>query len=100
MEGTLTESSTSKTVQAGKIRVHYNEAGSGHALVCLEGQGPGTSAWVVYNRVIGPLSKHFRCLLLDQPGYGKSDTVTVKGESRSAMYARTILDFLDALKIE
>lgn len=100
MEARLTEQSTSRSVQAGKIRVHYNEAGTGEPLVFCEGQGPGTSAWVVYHRVIGPLSKHFRCLLLDQPGYGKSDTVTVKGESRSTMYARTVRDFLDALKIE
>lgn len=96
----LTEQSTSRYVQAGKIRVHYNEAGTGEAVVFCEGQGPGTSAWAVHHRVIEPLSKNFRCLLLDQPGYGKSDTVTVKGESRSTMYARTVRDFLDALKIE
>lgn len=69
-------------------------------LILCEGQGPGTSAWVVYHRVLGPLSQHFRCLLLDQPGYGKSDVVTVKGESRSTMYARTVRDFMDALGIE
>lgn len=100
MTSKLTEQDTSRFASAGNIRVHYNEAGGGDAVVFCEGQGPGTSAWVVYHRVIEPLSKHFRCLLLDQPGYGKSDTVTVKGESRSTMYARTVFEFLDALHIE
>jgi 2-hydroxy-6-oxonona-2,4-dienedioate hydrolase len=95
----LTEESTSRFVQAGPIRVHYNEAGTGAPVIFCEGQGAGTSAWVVYHRVIGPLSQHYRCLLLDQPGYGKSDAVTVTDESRSTMYARTVRDFMDALGI-
>jgi len=96
----ITEEQTSRYVQAGPIKVHYNDIGEGEPLIFCEGQGPGTSAWVVYHRVVPILSQHFRCLLLDQPGYGKSDTVTVKGESRSSMYARTMCDFMDALGIE
>lgn len=97
---TLTEGATSRFVQAGSLRVHYNEAGTGSPLIFCEGQGAGTSAWVVYHRVLPMLSEHFRCLLLDQPGYGKSDPIVVKGESRSTMYARTVRDFMDALKID
>jgi pimeloyl-ACP methyl ester carboxylesterase len=97
---TLTESATSRFVQAGSLRVHYNEAGTGSPVIFCEGQGAGTSAWVVYHRVLPLLSERFRCLLLDQPGYGMSDPVVVKGESRSTMYARTVRDFLDALKID
>ena len=96
----LSEAGTSKYVQAGPLRVHYNEAGSGEPLIFCEGQGAGTSAWVVYHRVVEPLSQRFRCLLLDQPGYGKSDPIVVKGESRSTMYARTVRDFIDALGID
>jgi pimeloyl-ACP methyl ester carboxylesterase len=96
----LTEAGTSRYVQAGPIRVHYNEAGTGDPIIFCEGQGPGTSAWVVYHKVVGRLSERYRCLLLDQPGYGKSDAVTVTTESRSTMYARTVRDFMDALGIE
>ena len=99
MHQAITEAETSRYAQAGPLRVHYNEAGSGPPLIFCEGQGPGTSAWVVYHRVVGPLSRHFRCLLLDQPGYGRSDAVVVKGESRSTMYARAVRDFMDALGI-
>ncbi|CDO35241.1 alpha/beta fold hydrolase [Novosphingobium sp. KN65.2] len=95
----LTEAATSKFVQLPSLKVHYNEAGEGEPLICCIGNGPGTSAWVVYHRVVETLSKHFRCLLLDQPGYGKSDPVVLKGESRSQMYARTLLEFMDALGI-
>lgn len=100
MAQALTEAATSRYAQAGPLRVHYNEAGAGFPVIFCEGQGPGTSAWVVYHRVVGAICEHFRCLLLDQPGYGKSDPIAVKGESRSTMYARTIRDFMDALGIE
>jgi len=96
----VTEGGTSRFVQAGDLRVHYNEAGTGEPLIFCEGQGAGTSAWVVYHRVFPMLADHFRCLLLDQPGYGKSDPVVVKGESRSTMYARTVRNFMDALGIQ
>lgn len=95
----LTEKDTSRYVQLPSLKVHYNEAGQGEPLIFCIGNGPGTSAWVVYHKVIDALSKHFRCLLLDQPGYGKSDPVVLKGESRSTMYARTIREFMDALNL-
>ena len=96
----LSEAATSKYVQAGALRVHYNEAGSGEPLIFCEGQGAGTSAWVVYHRVVDALAARFRCILVDQPGYGKSDPVVVNGESRSTMYARAVRDVMDALGIE
>ena len=96
----LAEAATSRYVQAGSLRVHYNEAGHGEPLIFCEGQGAGTSAWVVYHRVFERLAQHYRCLLIDQPGYGKSDPVVVKGESRSTMYARTVRDVMDALGID
>jgi 2-hydroxy-6-oxonona-2,4-dienedioate hydrolase len=96
----LSEEATSNFVQAGALRVHYNEAGSGEPLIFCIGQGAGTSAWVVYHRVVERLSQQFRCLLIDQPGYGKSDPVVVRGESRSTMYARTVRDVMDAIGID
>jgi len=96
----LTEQATSRYAVVDGLKIHYNEAGSGPVLICCEGQGPGTSAWVVYHRVFEALSQHFRCILVDQPGYGKSDAITVKGESRSTMYARYIRGLMNELGIE
>ena len=39
----ITEASTSRFVTAGGVKIHYNEAGSGPALVLIHGGGPGAS---------------------------------------------------------
>jgi len=96
----LTEEATSRYATVNGLKIHYNEAGAGPVLIFCEGQGPGTSAWTVYHRVIDGLAQHFRCLLVDQPGYGKSDPIIVSGESRSTMYARYIRGLMDELQID
>ena len=84
----------------GKIKVHYNEAGTGDALFFLHGSGPGASSWSNFNRNVGPLSENYRCLLMDQPGYGKTDSVTMTTESRSTVNARAVKELMDTLDIE
>ena len=96
---TLTEATTSRYVQAGDVRLHFNEAGTGEAVICLHGGGPGATGWSNFNTNIGPLSKHFRTMLLDAPQYGKSDPVVIN-EERYAFHARVIRDMLDELGIE
>ena len=95
----LTDARTSRYVQAGPVRLHFNEAGSGDAVICLHGGGPGATGWSNFNTNIGSLSKHFRTFLLDAPQYGKSDPVIIN-EERYTFHARVIRDMLDALKIE
>ncbi|HXG35962.1 MAG TPA: alpha/beta fold hydrolase, partial [Dehalococcoidia bacterium] len=92
----LTEEATSKFVQAGNIRVHYNEAGTGYPLICLHGGGPGASGWSNYRGNIEPLSQHFRVFLPDLPGFGKTDKPMIEG-GRFAFYAKTLRDFMDQL---
>ena len=94
----LTEEATSRYVQAGDVRVHYNEAGTGMPVVFVHGGGPGASGWSNFNTNIGPLSEHFRVILVDMPGWGKSDPV-VLSESRFAFNARVFRDMLDTLDI-
>ncbi|NBC06748.1 MAG: alpha/beta fold hydrolase [Bacteroidetes bacterium] len=55
---------------ANGIRTAYLEAGEGPLLVLLHGAGGGAANWY---KVIGPLSKHFRVIAFDKPGYGESD---------------------------
>jgi pimeloyl-ACP methyl ester carboxylesterase len=97
---TITEAATSRFVDAGKIRIHYNEAGSGEPLVLIHGGGPGASAWSNYRRNVESLAKHFRCLMVDLPGFGKSAKVGPNNKGIFAFYAETIRDVLDALRIE
>ncbi|MCE2469166.1 MAG: alpha/beta fold hydrolase [Dehalococcoidia bacterium] len=78
---TLTEESTSRYVQAGDIRLHYNEAGSGEAVVMIHGGGPGASGWSNFRTNIGAFSETYRTMLLDMPQYGKSDPVVIDGDA-------------------
>ena len=93
-----TEEGTSKFVQAGKVRVHYNEAGSGDPLVLIHGGGPGATGWSNYQRNVEELSKHFRCIMIDLPGFGKTDKVR-PDTGLFAFFAEVIRDMLDELKI-
>lgn len=95
----LTEAATSRFVQAGGVRIHYNEAGTGHPVIMLHGGGAGASGWSNFVRNLGPLSKQFRVMLVDQPNYGKSDSVVLK-EALTTVAARAVKDMLDALGIK
>ena len=96
----LTEQSTSKLARAGPHQIHYNEAGTGHAVIFLHGGGPGASGWSNFNRNIGPISQHHRAILMDALGFGKSEAVVVKGEPRTTVNARSVRDLMDALGID
>ena len=89
----------SRTAQAGELRINYVEAGSGDAVVCLHGAGPGASGWSNFRHNIGPLSKHYRVILPDLPGFGGSDKPLIS-EKPIAFNARTLAAFFDALKLD
>jgi 2,6-dioxo-6-phenylhexa-3-enoate hydrolase len=95
----LTEAGTSRFVQAGDLRMHYNEAGTGDTVIFLHGGGPGATGWSNFIRNIGPLAEHYHVMLVDMPQYGKSDDV-VMTETHSEVTARAVKDMLDALGIE
>ena len=94
----LTEAGTSRTAKAGDITLHYNEAGNGDTLIMIHGGGPGASGWSNFRGNIGPLSEHFRVLLVDMPGFGKSDKPHYS-ESHGAYTARAIKNLMDVLNI-
>lgn len=95
----LTFEETSRTLKAGELTLHYNEAGEGPVLVMLHGGGPGASSWSNFHQNLARLSQSFRVLLVDQPGFGRSDKPDVSGPFRS-FSARAIKDLLDELGIE
>ena len=102
---TLTEATTSKYAETGEvsnnIKVHYNEAGSGHPVIFLHGSGPGASSWSNFARNVGPFSEKYRAILMDQPGYNKTDVRVIKdGETRSQVNGNSVVGLMDALGIE
>lgn len=66
-EGTLREMST----DAGVLR--YHEAGDGSPLLLLHGSGPGVTGWRNFRGILATFAQHFRCLILEFPGFGVSD---------------------------
>lgn len=66
-QDTLREISTPKGV------LRYHEAGDGPPLLLLHGSGPGVTGWRNYRGNLDFFARHFRCLVLEFPGFGVSD---------------------------
>ena len=104
MNTAITEASTSRFVtitEDGKpLKLHYNDVGQGEqVVVMLHGSGPGASGWANFYRNIDPLvDAGYRVILLDCPGWSKSDTIVSTG-SRSDLNARCLKAVLDELHI-
>lgn len=93
---TITDEGTAHTVETSVGTVYFNEAGSGHPLFLLHGSGPGATGWSNFGRNMGMLSRHFRCIAPDMPGWGRSVTATYETRDHVA----TAVELLDALGIE
>jgi 2-hydroxy-6-oxonona-2,4-dienedioate hydrolase len=98
------ETASSKFVSIGEgdaeLRLHYNDAGHGdETVVMLHGSGPGASGWANFNRNVDAfVDAGYRVILLDCPGWGKSDSVVCSG-SRSDLNARMLKGLLDAIGV-
>ncbi len=86
-------------VQVAGRNIWVSQLGEGPALVLLHGGGPGATGASNFVRNIPELAQHFRLIVPDLPGYGRStkgiDRVDPFGDLASA-----ILGLLDALDIE
>lgn len=102
---TITDASTSRLVRIKEgdldLQLHYNDAGKGEqTVVMLHGSGPGASGWSNFHRNVEPLvSAGYRVVLMDAPGWSKSDPIVSKG-SRSDLNAAALKGLLDVLKID
>lgn len=90
---------TSRTTLVHGLRMHYHEAGSGPVLVLLHGGGPGVSGWSNFKYNLPTLAQHFRCLVIDQPGFGRSHQPKFQ-EHFFNYSARFVMKLLDQLGVE
>ncbi|NNH74251.1 alpha/beta fold hydrolase [Nocardia uniformis] len=97
---TLTAENTSRWITVGGIKLRYHEAGSGAPLVLLHGSGPGVSGWANFGNNLEVLSRHFRCLVLDQPGFGGSERPEVYERNYLRIASDAVIALLDELGIE
>lgn len=93
----LSHESTSHYLDLDSGRIHYHEAGSGPCLLLLHGSGPGVTGWANYRDNLAFFAEHFRCIIIDFPGYGASDAA--EGEP-IAVCIDAALKVLDALHID
>jgi 4,5:9,10-diseco-3-hydroxy-5,9,17-trioxoandrosta-1(10),2-diene-4-oate hydrolase len=97
----LSKEQTERFITVNGIKLHYNEAGSGPALICTHGGGPGANAWDNSKAVFEQLSKTFRVILLDLPGWGESEKgVKRDGVPLDIYIARLLRDFMDELGLD
>jgi 4,5:9,10-diseco-3-hydroxy-5,9,17-trioxoandrosta-1(10),2-diene-4-oate hydrolase len=68
-------------------------------VVLLHGGGPGASGWSNFGRNLPVFAGRFRTLLVDQPGFGRSDKPPVKGQYFT-FAAEALAGLLDELGIE
>ncbi|MGH3332176.1 MAG: 4,5:9,10-diseco-3-hydroxy-5,9,17-trioxoandrosta-1(10),2-diene-4-oate hydrolase [Nocardioidaceae bacterium] len=105
MTNEITSDSTSRYAKAGSFTLHYHEAGGateiggGLPLVMLHGGGPGASAWSNFGSSLARFSTQFRTILVDQPGFGRSDKPEVEGHYFT-FAADALAALLDELGIE
>lgn len=96
---TTTDVATGAFVDAGGIKTHYHDVGTGRPVLLLHGSGPGVSAWANWSRTIPFLATQFRVIALDVVGFGFT------ARPAEVTYGvRTWVDhvwaFMDALGIE
>lgn len=88
-----------RTVQVGARRIFLAEAGNGPAVLMLHGGGPGASGISNYSRNIEALTHHFRVLVPDMPGYGRSSKGLDRGDPFGDL-ATSMLGMLDQIGVE
>lgn len=93
----LTFESTSRFLETPHGQLHYHEAGSGEPVVLLHGSGPGVSGWANFSAQLPLFAQHFRCLVLDLPGFGSSELG--EGQHPMADAAGAVIGFCDSLGI-
>jgi len=81
------------------MHLHYDEAGQGPVTVLLHGGGPGASGMSNFKSNLPAFAEHFRTLVVDQPGYGKSDKPPVQG-NYFTFAAAALKNLLDELGID
>jgi pimeloyl-ACP methyl ester carboxylesterase len=83
------------TLPDGTTIAYIDEGKGPETIVFIHGLGSYLPAW---DKNIADLSKHYRCIALDLPGYGKSGKEGVKPGMHA--YATSVLGLMDALQLK
>ena len=96
-----TKEATDRSTEVEETILHYNEAGTGHALMGFHGGGPGANGWDNTRFNFEALAQRFRTMLVDLPGYGESDKrIRLNGRKTDVYNAQMLLGLMDKLGID
>jgi pimeloyl-ACP methyl ester carboxylesterase len=84
-----------RSVQVGDHRIAYSEGGHGEPVVLVHGFGASSDSW---NRFAGQLTKRYRVIAPDLPGWGESTRVETASYGYPAQVER-LHQFLSLLKL-
>ena len=86
-----------KEVQTERGTLRYYDEGNGPVVLFLHGSGPGVTGWRNFRGILPTFAAHFRCLILEFPGFGVSDDF---GGHPMIDAQSAVVPFLDALGVE
>lgn len=86
----------SRFVEFDGLKIHYDEVGSGPALIFVHGGGPGSSGLSNFSRNMAAFADRYRVIAIDLPGYGQSTKLKIT-EPLWGYYAKVLAGFIDAL---
>lgn len=95
----LTPESTARYVEAGGVKIHLHEAGSGPLLLLIHGGAPGAYGWGNFGQNLAAFAERFRTVIVDLPGYGGSELPADAdvAEGRYGYYARVFAALIHEL---
>ncbi|MCU1644986.1 MAG: alpha/beta hydrolase fold protein [Nocardia sp.] len=93
----LTFENTRRELNTDEGVLRYHEAGDGPPLLLLHGSGPGVTGWRNYRGNLARFAEHFRCLVLEFPGFGVSDPTD---EHPMVAAPKAVRRFLSGLGLE
>jgi pimeloyl-ACP methyl ester carboxylesterase len=93
----LTHDDTLRELTTANGVLRYHEAGSGSPLLLLHGSGPGVTGWRNFRGNLAVFAEHFRCLILEFPGFGVSDDF---GGHPMRTAQKALVTFVDALGLD
>jgi len=97
--GVQQASRTEQTISVDDREIFFTEAGTGPAVVLLHGGGAGATGASNYARNIDALAEHFRVIVPDMPGYGRS-TKYIDHSDPFGDLAAFLGGFIDALGLK
>ncbi|MDF1604670.1 alpha/beta fold hydrolase [Nocardioides sp. YIM 152315] len=80
--------------------LRYHDVGDGPPLLMLHGSGPGVTGWRNFAGNLPLFARHFRCLVLEFPGFGVSDPTDQHPMQAALPAVSTLLDGLGLDRVD